>query len=96
MDAEHALKKNLIKLANKGVIWGNALKRDEAIALLKQIALSERFGFNWISLVNGGVGCEIHIKPEAGSNPEALKPIFENRDLKMKEVNGILVVYREH
>jgi len=72
------------------------VKRDEAIALLKQIAFSECFGFNWISLVNGDAGCEIHIKPEAGSHPEALKPIFENRDLQMKEVNGILVVYREH
>ena len=72
------------------------MKRDEAIALLKQIALSERFGFNWISLVNGGAGCEIHIKPEVGSDAEALKPIFENRDLQMKEVNGILVIYREH
>lgn len=72
------------------------MKRDDAVALLKQIVVSERFGFNWISLVNGGAGCEIHIKPEAGSNPEALKPIFENRDLQMKEVNSILVIYREH
>ena len=72
------------------------MKRDEAIALLKQIAVSERFGFNWISLVNGGAGYEIHIKPEAGGNPEALKPIFENRDVQMKEVKGTLVIYREH
>ena len=72
------------------------MNRDEAIALLKQIAVSERFGFNWISLVNGGVGYEIHIKPEAGSNPTVLKPIFANRDLQMKEVNGTLVIYREH
>ena len=72
------------------------MKREEAIALLKQIAASERFGFNWISLVNGGAGYEIHIKPEAGCNPAVLKPIFENRDLQMKETNGILVIYREH
>jgi hypothetical protein len=72
------------------------LKREEAIALLKQIAESKRFTFNWISLVNGNVGCEIHIKPETGSNPEVLKPIFENRDLKMTEGKGILVIYREH
>jgi uroporphyrinogen-III decarboxylase len=72
------------------------VKRDEAIALLKQIAVDERFGFNWISLVNGGAGCEIHIKPEAGSDPEALKPIFENRDVQMKEVKDVLVIYREH
>ena len=72
------------------------MKRDEAIALLKQIAVDERFGFNWISLVNGGAGCEIHIKPEAGSDPEALKLIFENRDVQMKEVKDVLVIYREH
>ena len=73
----------------------NALKREEAITLLKQIAESKRFAFNWISLVNSNGGCEIHIKPEAGSNSEVLKPIFENRDLKMKDVNGTLVIYRE-
>jgi len=72
------------------------MKREEAVALLKKIAESERFGFNWISLVNGEAGCEIHIKPEAGSDPEALKPIFENRNLQMKEVKSVLVIYREH
>ncbi len=72
------------------------MKRDEAIALLKQIAIDKRFGFNWISLVNGRAGCEIHIKPEAGSNPEALKPIFENLSLKIKEDKNTLVIYREH
>jgi hypothetical protein len=40
------------------------VKRDEAVALPKQIAESKRFDFNWISLVNGKSGCEIHIKPE--------------------------------
>jgi hypothetical protein len=75
---------------------GNTVKRDEAIALLKEIAVSKRFGFNWISLVNGNGGCEIHIKPEAGSDPETLKPIFEKRNLQMKEVKGILVIYKEH
>ncbi len=72
------------------------MKRDEAIALLKQIAIDKRFGFNWISLVNGRDGFEIHIKPEPGSNVEALKPIFENRDLQMKEDKDTLVIYREH
>lgn len=72
------------------------MKRDEAIALLKQISESKRFSFNWISLVNGKIGCEIHIKPELGSNPAILAPIFENRDLQMKEVKGTLVIYREH
>ena len=72
------------------------MKRDEAIALLKEIAARKRFGFNWISLVNGNSGCEIHIKPEVTSAPQALKPIFEKRDLQMKEVKGILVIYKEH
>ena len=72
------------------------MKRDEAVALLKQIALSQRFCFNWISLVDKEAGCEIHIKPEVDSDPEVLKPIFENRNLQMKEANGILVIYKEH
>ena len=72
------------------------MNRSEATALLKQIAEKQTFSFNWISLVNGGAGCEIHIKPEVGSDAEALKPIFENRDLQMKEVRGNLVIYREH
>jgi hypothetical protein len=74
---------------------GNAVKRDEAIALLKEIAESKHFTFNWISLVNGKSGCEIHIKPEQG-DPASLKPIFEKRGLELKEVDGILVIYREH
>jgi len=75
---------------------GKHVNRDEAIALLKQIAESKRFSFNWISLVNGKAGCEIHIKPEQGSDPEVLKSIFENNDLQLTEVKGILVIYREH
>jgi hypothetical protein len=72
------------------------VKREKAIAILKQIAENNRFTFNWISLVDKEAGCEIHIKPEAGSDPEVLKPIFENRNLQMKEVKGTLVIYREH
>ena len=72
------------------------MKRDEAIALLKEIAESKRFCFDWISLVNGKASCEIHIKPEVGNDPEDLKPIFENRNLKMRKVKGALVIYREH
>lgn len=72
------------------------MKRDEAIALLKQIAESKRFSFNWISLANGKAGYEIHIKPEHGSDIAVLKPIFENHGLQLKEVKGTLVIYREH
>jgi hypothetical protein len=71
------------------------MKRDEAIALLKQIAESKRFTFKWISLVNGKAGCEIHVKPEQG-DPAILKPIFEKRGLKFKGVKGTLVVYKKH
>jgi len=71
------------------------VNREEAIALLKQIAENERFSFNWISLVNGKSGCTIHLKPDEG-NPDVLKPIFEKRGLEVKEVEGILVIYRNH
>lgn len=40
-------------------------------------------------------GCEIHIKPERGSDPSVLEPVFEKRDLQLKEVNGTLVIYKE-
>jgi hypothetical protein len=71
------------------------MKRDEAIALLKKIAEKDRFTFKWISLVNGKAGCEIHIKPEQHS-PAILKPLFEKHGLTLKEVEGLLIVYREH
>ena len=79
----------------KGSFEGNAVKRDEAIALLKEVAKSKHFTFQWISLVNGKGGYEIHIKPEEGELFR-LKPIFEERGLKLKEFKGILVIYREH
>jgi hypothetical protein len=72
------------------------VKRDEAIAVLKQIAESKRFGFSWISLVNVGAGWEIRIKPEQGNDLTVLRAIFENHGLQLKEVKGTLVIYREH
>ena len=74
---------------------GDAVNRDEAIALLKKMAQNKNFSVKWISLVNGKSGYEIRVKPMQG-NPASLKPIFENRDLQMKEVKGTLVIYREH
>ncbi len=71
------------------------MDREEAIDLLRQIAASNRFTFNWISLVNGKSGCEIHIKSDDG-NPDILKPIFERSGLNLKETEGILVIYRKH
>jgi hypothetical protein len=74
---------------------GNAVNRDEAIALLKEIAQNKNFSVKWISLVNGKPGYEIHVKPMDG-NPASLEPIFEKRGLKLKEVKDTLVIYREH
>ena len=71
------------------------MERDEAIFLLKEVADSLRFALKWISLVNGKFGWEIHIKPEEG-DLASLKPIFEKRGLKLIEVDGVLVIYREH
>lgn len=71
------------------------MNRDEALALLKEIAQNKLFSAKWISLVNGKSGYEIHIKPMQG-DPASLEPVFKNRDLKLKEVEGKLVVYREH
>jgi len=74
---------------------GEYVNREEAIAILKQIAESERVSLNWISLVNGKSGYMIKLKPDEGDS-DVLKAIIEKRGLEVKEVEGILVVYRNH
>ena len=71
------------------------MNREEAIALLKQIAENTRFAFDSICLANGKSGYEIHIKSD-DVNPDALNPSFEKLGLELKEVEGILVIYRKH
>jgi hypothetical protein len=70
--------------------------RKEAIALLKEIAANRALTPTWISLVPLKSGwCELHIKPE-GINLDCLRLIVEEHGLALKEVSGLLVVYKEH
>jgi hypothetical protein len=72
------------------------LKREQAIAILKEIVANQVLKFNWVSLVNGKTGgYELHIKPEIEGSTR-LKPIAEEHNLSLKEVNGVLIIYREH
>ena len=74
---------------------GNPVDRGEAIALLKEIAANRAVTPTWISLVNVKSEYEIHIKPES-INLNCLRLIVEKHNLALKEVTGLLVVYKEH
>jgi len=71
------------------------MNRDEAITVLKEIAKSKGFTLDWISLVNGKSGCEIHIKAD-GTARSIIEPIFKSHRLKMKEKEDKIILYREH
>lgn len=78
-----------------GLIWGIYMNRDEAIAILKEIAKSEGFTLDWISLINAESGCEIHIKAD-GTARSIIEPIFKSHRLKMKEKEDKIILYKEH
>ena len=71
------------------------MNRDEAIAVLKEIAECKGFTLDWISLVNGEFGCEIHIKGDRHA-VSIIESIFKKHGLKMKKVEDTLILYREH
>ena len=71
------------------------MDRVEAITLLKEIAANRALTPTWISLVNVKSGYEVHIKPES-VNLDCLKMTVEEHNLALKEVSGLLVVYKEH
>jgi hypothetical protein len=72
------------------------VKREEAIAILREIVATRVLRFNWVSLENGKSDCyELHIKPEI-TNSDWLKPIVEKHNLALKEVNGLFIIYGEY
>ena len=72
------------------------MKREKAVAILKEIMANRKIHFKWSSLVNGkSGGYELHVKSEA-ANPACLKPIVKKHSLALKEANGLLIIYKEH
>ncbi len=69
------------------------MNREEAIAILKEIAANRVVAPNWVSLINSeSDSYELHIKPGI-INSASLKLIVEKRDFELKEVNGLFVIY---
>ncbi len=71
------------------------MRREEAIAFLEEVVANKIIQIRWISLVDGKNGYEIHIKPEI-KDFTRLKPIVEKHNLALKEVNGVIIIHREH
>jgi hypothetical protein len=72
------------------------MKREEAIAILREIVESSCIALKSVSLVNiKSDSYELHLKPEDDTS-DSLKPIVEKHYLKLKEANGTIIIYREH
>jgi hypothetical protein len=74
---------------------GSAVKREEAVSVLKEIVAKRALVPRWISMEQGNSGYEVHLKPDI-VDPVALDSIVKQHNLAVKEVNGLLVVYKEH
>ena len=69
------------------------MKREDAIAFLKEITANHvLLQPNWISLVNGLAGYEVHIKPD-DADLDLLKPVVKNRALSLKEADGLIIIH---
>jgi hypothetical protein len=69
------------------------VKREEAIALLKELAANQVLQPFWISMLREESGeFELHIKPETYDSA-GLKLIAEKHNLTLKEDKGHLIVH---
>jgi hypothetical protein len=66
----------------------------EALALLKEIASNVELCPIWVSLSNTPLGYELRIKAD-NVNTVSLKVIVKKHKLALKEVKGLLVIYKE-
>lgn len=72
------------------------MKRENAVAILKEIMANRKIHFKESSLVNGkSGGYELHIESGAAIGTR-LKPIIEKHRLALKEANGLFIVYKQH
>jgi hypothetical protein len=73
--------------------WGSCVKREEAIALLKELATNQILHPKWVSMEdNEQVGYELRIRYETCDSAH-LKDVVEKHKLTFKEANDILVIY---
>jgi len=79
------------------VIMGeNLMKREKAVAILKDIMANRKIQFKWGFLVNGkSVGYELHVESDVADGA-CLKPIVEKHSLSLKETSGLFIIYKEH
>jgi hypothetical protein len=70
------------------------VNREEAIALLKEIAANKIATISWISLNSVADGYEIILKGEV--HKQSLRQIVQKHNLSLKEANGLFVIYQEH
>jgi hypothetical protein len=71
------------------------LKREEAVAILKEIVEKHSISLKWVSLENiESDSYELHLKLERGKLV-SLKLIVEKHNLELKEANGDIIIYRE-
>lgn len=71
------------------------MKRIEAITLLREINSDGAIAPMWVSLESTNSDeYELHIKPQS-SDSTSLKPIFEERNLALKEVDGFWIIYEK-
>jgi len=72
------------------------MKRETAVAILKEIMTNHKIHFKQSSLVNGkSGGYKLHVESDAASGAR-LKPISEKHGLALKEANGLFVIYKQH
>jgi hypothetical protein len=71
------------------------MEREEAIAFLRDLVTNRLFNLNWVTLVSGVAGYQLHIKPET-ADLTLLKPAVEKHSLSFKQVDGVLIIYKEH
>jgi len=76
--------------------WGNLMKRETAVAILREIITNRKIHFKQSSLVNRKLGgYELHVESDAASGA-CLKPIAKRHGLALKEANGFFVIYKQH
>ena len=75
------------------------MKREQAVAILRDIMANRRIRFKLGSLVHGkSGGYELQLESDACAKLDeaCLKPIVEKNGLEMKEANGLFVIYKKH
>jgi hypothetical protein len=72
------------------------MKRETAVAILREIMTNHEIHFKESSLVNGkSGGYELHVESDAASGA-CLKAIVKKHGLVLKEANDFFIIYKQH